>query len=192
LTGGGLRPTFVGVKIYTRTGDGGDTSLFGGGRVSKSDPRVCAYGEVDELNAWIGRALSDLRLDDSLQAPLLRIQRALFGVGGELATREPVHRGKLRDLVTGGDIDFLETSLDAMEVDLPPLKSFVLPGGGPVGSALHVARAVCRRAERSVVALAATEPLRPEIVKYLNRLSDWLFVAARHVNFREGRAETPW
>jgi cob(I)alamin adenosyltransferase len=180
------------MKIYTKTGDRGETSLFGGGRVPKSDPRVCAYGEVDELNAWIGRTLSDLRLDDSLQAPLLRVQRALFGVGGELATREPAHRGKLRDLVAAADIEFLETSLDAMEVDLPPLKSFVLPGGGRVGSALHVARAVCRRAERSVVALAAREPLRPEVVTYLNRLSDWLFVAARHVNFREGHAETPW
>ncbi|MGH2570657.1 MAG: cob(I)yrinic acid a,c-diamide adenosyltransferase [bacterium] len=180
------------MKIYTKTGDGGDTSLFGGGRVSKSDARVCAYGEVDELNAWIGRALADLQMDDSLQSLLLRIQRTLFGVGGELATREPTHRGKLRDLVTDSDIESLETSLDAMEVDLPPLKSFVLPGGGLSSSALHVARAVCRRAERSVVALAATEPLRPELVKYLNRLSDWLFVAARHVNFREGRAETLW
>jgi len=180
------------MKIYTKTGDGGETSLFGGGRVSKSDARVAAYGDVDELNAALGRVLANLRLDDSLQAPLLRIQRALFGVGGEIATREEKHRGKLRDLVTDQDVEFLETSLDAMEVDLPPLQSFVLPGGGPAGSALHVARTVCRRAERSVVALAAGERLRPEIVRYLNRLSDWLFVAARHVNFREGRPETPW
>jgi cob(I)alamin adenosyltransferase len=180
------------MKIYTRTGDAGETSLFGGGRVPKSDERVAAYGDVDELNAAIGRAVANLRLDDSLQAPLVRIQRALFGLGGEIATREDEHRAKLRDLVNDDDVEFLETSLDAMEVDLPPLKSFVLPGGGPAGSALHVARTVCRRAERSVVTLAAEEALRPELVKYLNRLSDWLFVAARHVNFREGHSETPW
>jgi cob(I)alamin adenosyltransferase len=180
------------MKVYTKTGDGGETSLFGGGRVSKSDGRVGAYGDVDELNAAIGRALSNLELEDSLHAPLARIQGTLFGIGGEVATRDDAHRDKLRDLVTGEDVQFLETSLDAMEVDLPPLKTFVLPGGGPAGSSLHVARTVCRRAERSVVALSNAETLRPEIVQYLNRLSDWLFVAARHVNFREGRAETPW
>jgi cob(I)alamin adenosyltransferase len=180
------------MKIYTKQGDDGSTGLFGGGRVPKSHPRVEAYGNVDELNAALGRVVHDLNFDDSFRAPLARIQKTLFGIGGEIATPGEKGRDKLRGLVTDEDVEFLETSLDAMEVDLPPLKTFILPGGGSAGSALHVARTVCRRAERSVVAIAAAESLRPEIVRYLNRLGDWLFVAARHVNFREGVPEIPW
>jgi len=180
------------MKIYTKTGDAGETSLFGGGRVAKSHPRVAAYGDVDELNASIGRAVSNLKMEDSLRSQLERIQKTLFGVGGEVATPGEKGREKLRDLVTDAEVEALETSLDAMEVDLPPLRSFILPGGSPAGSALHVARTVCRRAERSVVELSRTESVRGEVLRYLNRLSDWLFVAARHVNFREGHTETPW
>ncbi len=180
------------MKIYTRTGDGGETGLFGGGRVAKSDARVSAYGDVDELNAAVGAAHAHMPTWPALKERLEGVQRALFGIGGEIATPDPAARGKLRDLVTEEDIRGLEQSIDEMEAELPELKSFLLPGGGPAGAALHVARTVCRRAERSIVGLPDDVEIRPEIVIYLNRLSDWLFVVARYVNHRERRPEIPW
>jgi len=174
------------VKIYTKRGDGGDTSLFGGEQVRKSEPRVGAYGDVDELNAVLGLAHAHVHSWAQLRERIESIQRVLFGIGGELAT--PGDKARLRGLVEDADVEALEGSIDGMEEELPELKSFILPGGGAAGASLHLARTVCRRAERSVVALGA----RDDILRYLNRLSDWLFVAARYVNLRERHPETPW
>ncbi len=179
------------MKIYTRTGDAGETSFFGGGRVPKSDPRVAAYGDVDELGAALGLAHAHLASWPALRKRLEDVQRVLFGIGGEIATPNPAARDRLRGLVREEDVAVLERSIDEMEADLPELKSFILAGGGPAGAVLHLARTVCRRAERSVVGLEGAE-LRPEIVRYLNRLSDWLFVTARYVNRRERHPEILW
>jgi cob(I)alamin adenosyltransferase len=178
------------MKIYTRTGDEGETSLFDGTRVPKADPRVEAYGEVDELNAWLGFARSVLREPD-LEEALTRIQRDLFAVGAELA--DPAHKIAARvtkAAVTEADVERLEQHIDRWEGELEPLRRFILAGGGEAGAALHLARAVCRRAERRVVVL---EP-RPAatVLRYVNRLSDLLFVAARLANKRAGVAEIEW
>jgi cob(I)alamin adenosyltransferase len=179
------------MKIYTRRGDEGTTSFFGGERVAKSDPRVSAYGDVDELSATLGLAYAGLASWLNLRERIEAVQRTLFGIGGEIATPSAKARERLRGLVQDTDVLALEASIDEMEADLPPLQSFVLPGGGPAGAALHLARTVCRRAERSVVALGA-DAVRPEILRYLNRLSDWLFVTARFVNRRERHNEMLW
>ena len=178
------------MKIYTRTGDAGETSLFDGTRVSKSDARVEAYGEVDELNAWLGLARAS-RLDPDLDEALVRIQRDLFALGAQLA--DPAD--KIADRVTKatiGDDDVvrLEQLIDRLEAELPPLRRFILAGGSPAGAALHVARTVCRRAERRMVSL---EPRVDQVLlRYVNRLSDLLFVLARCVNHRAGVVETEW
>lgn len=179
------------VKIYTRTGDDGDTGLFDGTRVSKSDPRVAAYGDVDELNAWLGfvRASTD---DEDVKAMLEQIQRDLFGLGARLA--DPAKRIAERvtkAAVTPQDIARLEDAIDRLESELPPLRRFILAGGSTPGAALHVARTVCRRAERSIVALGS-EAVEPELLIYVNRLSDLLFVMARAVNSRAGAPELEW
>jgi cob(I)alamin adenosyltransferase len=177
------------VKIYTRTGDQGETSLFDGTRVSKADERVDAYGDVDELNAWLGFVLAS-RLPDDLHEALVRIQRDLFALGARLA--DPSHRiaARVEKTTLGSDdIERLEWLIDRLESELPPLTHFVLAGGSPAGAALHVARTVCRRAERRVVALQAVDGL---VVRYLNRLSDLLFVLARVVNHRAGVPEIQW
>lgn len=178
-------------RIYTRTGDAGETGLFGGGRVAKSAPRVAAYGEVDELNAVIGWTL--LRLgDDALAGRLREVQADLFALGAHLATPPDARsRGHLPPLPAGRVVDF-EAWIDEAEEELEPLRSFILPGGGEGGAALHLCRTVCRRAERAVVALAADEAVQPEVLVYLNRLSDLLFVLARLVNHRDGQPEPPW
>jgi cob(I)alamin adenosyltransferase len=181
------------VRIYTRTGDDGDTGLFGGGRVSKDDPRVEAYGDVDELNAAIGlaRAIELMPRIDEVLAP---IQRDLFGLGAILATpdlekmREQLAKARIDD----ARITQLERAIDAGEEELEPLKAFVLPGGTPKAAALHVARTVCRRAERRVVHLQQTVELPPLVTIYLNRLSDLLFVLARVANRRAGAGEVTW
>jgi cob(I)alamin adenosyltransferase len=178
------------MKIYTRTGDAGQTSLFDKTRVSKADSRVDAYGEVDELNAWLGFVRAS-GLDEDLDEPIVRIQRDLFALGAQLA--DP--RDKIAERVTKvslGDEDVarLETLIDWLETELPPLKRFILPGGSPVGSALHLARTVCRRAERRIIAL--DPPVDPVLIRYVNRLSDLLFVLARAVNHRERVPETEW
>jgi cob(I)alamin adenosyltransferase len=179
------------VKIYTRTGDDGDTGLFDGTRVSKSDPRVAAYGDVDELNAWLGfvRASSD---DNDVTTMLEQIQRDLFGLGARLA--DPAKRIAERvtkAAVGSGDIARLETWIDRLDSELPPLRRFILAGGSPTGAALHVARTVCRRAERSIVALGS-DAIEPELLVYVNRLSDLLFVMARAVNRRTAAPELEW
>ena len=178
------------MKIYTRTGDAGETSLFDGTRARKDDARVDAYGEVDELNAWLGfvRASS---LDPTLDAELLALQRDLFALGAQLA--DPSDR--LAPRVTKAVIDDahivrLEELIDRLEEELPPLRRFILAGGTSAGAALHVARTVCRRAERRIVALHP--PIDPVLLRYVNRLSDLLFVLARVINHRAGVTETEW
>lgn len=181
-------------RVYTRTGDQGETGLFGGGRVAKSHPRVAAYGAVDELNATIGAAVAGLTEADGLQDRLTTIQRDLFAVGAHLATPPDARpRGHLPPLPTERVAE-IEDWIDDAEAELDPLDSFVLPGGSVAGAALHVARTVCRRAEREVVALAAEEEqsLDPGIIIYLNRLSDLLFEWARLANHRAGVPETRW
>ena len=178
------------MKIYTRTGDMGDTALFDNSRVSKADPRVDAYGEVDELNAWLGVVRSE-GVDPDLGADLVHIQRDLFAVGAQLA--DPSER--LADRVTkafinDADVLRLEAMIDRLEQEVPPLARFILAGGVHPGAALHVARTVCRRAERRIVGLMpAPDPL---LIRYMNRLSDLLFVLARAVNHRAGQPETEW
>lgn len=176
------------MKIYTRTGDQGDTGLFGGARVRKNDPRVEAYGTVDELNAHIGMARS-LELAAVVGEPLQRIQSELFTLGAELACA-PSHLGKLRmRLIDEEDVLRFEAEIDEHESSLPPLSQFILPAGSPAGAALHVARTVCRRAERRCLELS---DVRPEILRYLNRLSDLLFVFARRACHLAETIETPW
>lgn len=178
------------MKIYTRTGDTGETGLFAGGRVPKDGLRVEAYGAVDELNAVLGLARTVVA-DAELDAALARIQHDLFALGADLAT--PLNAAtswvvRADDAMTAR----LEAELDRFETELPPLTRFILPGGTPAAAHLHLARTVCRRAERRVVRLAHAEPVNQAVLRYLNRLSDWLFVAARLANHRAGRADEPW
>jgi cob(I)alamin adenosyltransferase len=181
------------LRIYTRTGDEGTTGLFGGGRVDKSHPRVEAYGEVDELNAALGLARS-IEMMPRIDEVLVPVQRDLFAIGALLAT--PDH-AKMREQlekarVDEGRIAQLERAIDEGEAELEPLRSFIIPGGTPKAAALHVARTVCRRAERRVVALAREIELPELVVIYLNRLSDLLFVLARVANRRAGAGEVTW
>jgi cob(I)alamin adenosyltransferase len=178
------------VKIYTKTGDGGETSLFDGTRVSKSDSRVDAYGEVDELNAWLGLVRSS-SLDPDVDSALVRIQQDLFALGAQLA--DPAHKIAVRvakATLADEDVQRLEATIDRLETELQPLRRFILAGGAPAGAALHVARTICRRAERRMVAL---EPAPDAVlIRYVNRLSDLLFVMARVINHRAGVPETEW
>ena len=179
------------MKIYTRTGDGGDTGLFDGTRVAKSDPRVAAYGDVDELNAWLGLARAELA-DLQLEPMLEQIQRDLFALGARLADPARKISGRVtKAAVTAEDISRLENWIDLLESELPPLGRFILAGGCRAGAALHVARTVCRRAERSMVALGG-DAFESDLLIYINRLSDLLFVMARAVNRRAAAAETEW
>jgi cob(I)alamin adenosyltransferase len=178
------------VKIYTRTGDSGDTGLFDGTRVAKNDPRVAAYGDVDELNAWLGSARTELA-DADVSAMIEQIQRDLFALGARLADPAKKIAGRVtKAAVAPEDIRRLEDWIDRLESELPPLRRFILAGGCRAGAALHVARTVCRRAERRIVALAPVPDLL--LVRYINRLSDLLFVLARVVNHRAGQPETEW
>ena len=187
------------MKIYTKTGDAGDTALFGGGRVPKSDPRVAAYGDVDELNAWIGVARAQMAAREGAMADLVvaleRAQQDLFVVGAILATPNPSRRKGAKFELPQERIEALEREIDGWQERLPPLQSFILPGGGDAGAALHAARAVCRRAERAIVGLAGdgtVDDLPPTLLPYVNRLGDWLFVCARVANDRAGERETTW
>lgn len=178
------------MKIYTKTGDRGETGLFAGPRVLKNHPRVAAYGDVDELNAVLGVARAE-QPSQNVDALLAGIQHDLFAVGAELATPDPARRAG--NQVSDARIAELEAAIDEFESTLPPLKEFILPAGGRLGATLHFARTVCRRAERSVASLAAGEAdfdLRP--LRYLNRLSDLLFVLARAVNNQSGLGDTVW
>lgn len=179
------------MKIYTKTGDRGQTGLFGGARVSKADPRVEAYGEVDELNAVLGVARA-AAADAPNAALLQRVQSELFSLGAELA-KDPSKDVDLGVAVVGdAEIQALEQAIDEHERDLPPLKTFVLPGGTLEAAFLHQARTACRRAERRLVALDAEGGVRGETLRYLNRLSDLLFVLARHANYRAKVEDVPW
>ena len=180
------------MKIYTKTGDRGTTSLIGGTKVSKSHLRIDAYGTVDELNSWIG-VVSDHTGDEALKKVLKEVQDRLFTIGSSLAC-DPEKEPKLKipDLHEG-DITFLESEIDRMSAALPEMKSFVLPGGAPAVSFAHVARCVCRRAERLCVALQEVElEVEDLVLKYLNRLSDHLFMLARYIGQQQGAEEIKW
>jgi cob(I)alamin adenosyltransferase len=179
------------VRIYTKTGDGGETSLFDGTRVPKTDLRVAAYGDVDELQAALGVCATH-EVGGDVSEMLVTIQRDLFALGARLA--DPSHRIAARVtkiVVDETSVSRLEQWIDRLEATLPPLRHFILSGGSPGGAALHLARTVCRRAERSVLAVG-TEAIEATVLIYLNRLSDLLFVMARAVNHRAGVAETEW
>ena len=181
------------MKIYTRTGDQGSTGLFGGGRVSKDDIRVEAYGDVDELNAVIGMARS-VEMMPRIDEVLVPIQRDLFAIGALLATpdREKMAQHLEKARIDDARIAELERAIDDGEAELEPLRSFILPGGTPKAAALHVARTTCRRAERRVVRLQGEVELPALAVVYLNRLSDLLFTLARVANRRAGAGEVTW
>ena len=177
------------MRIYTKTGDKGDTGLLGGSRVAKDSPRIAAIGDVDELNAAIGMARVYAAQSD-LDGLLGRIQNWLFDAGAELASPEG---GRIRvESLTGNEAAELERSIDSQTDALPPLANFILPGGSPLAAHLHHCRAVCRRAERSVVALHQIEPQREELLILLNRLSDWLFVSGRTANKALGVSDLEW
>jgi cob(I)alamin adenosyltransferase len=179
------------VKIYTRTGDDGTTGLLGPGRVDKDSPRIEAYGTVDELNAALGLARAAI-LDVAAESLVARLQNDLFVVGSALADPSPA--GRFHHAVDASRVAQLEREIDILEAELPPLTRFILPGGTPGAAQLHLARTVCRRAERQVIRLVhqPEEHVAHEILAYLNRLSDLLFVLARAVNRRSGVADTPW
>ncbi len=182
------------IKIYTRTGDEGQTGLFGGQRVSKDALRVEAYGVVDELNALIGHSISILG-ESALCPILLEIQHVLFDVGADLATpmEESNQKGsRIVKRLSSDKVYQLEVAIDELEERLLPLTKFILPGGTQGGSSLHVARTVGRRAERRCVTLAGVEDINSEVVRYLNRLSDFLFVAARYANKEAGLSDIYW
>jgi cob(I)alamin adenosyltransferase len=181
------------MRIYTKTGDAGQTGLFGGGRVAKDHVRVAAYGEVDELNSAIGvaRSTAPAALFD---AELEAIQRDLFALGGHLATPDPakVRAALEKAELSAGRVAAFERAIDAADQELPPLRAFILPAGDPKAAALHLARTVCRRAERGVVRLAGESEVPELFLIYLNRLSDYLFTLARLANHRAGRGEVTW
>lgn len=184
------------MKIYTKTGDKGQTSLYGGTRVSKASARVESYGNIDELNSFIGFAKSEIH-EEKVLNQLKKIQFDLFTVGSESAT--PVDKltlangkSRLSLMISETEIEELENWMDEMEGKLEPLQYFILPGGGKSATSLHICRTVCRRAERSLIFLNETEEVRPELIKYLNRLSDYLFVLARYISKISGEKEEFW
>jgi len=183
-------------KIYTKTGDKGETSLYGGTRVSKAAARVESYGTLDELNAFIGLAKAEIS-DEKVLSQLQKIQFDLFTVGSEAATptdKMLLANGKNRlDLmISEKEITELELWMDDFDAELEPLRFFILPSGGKAAATLHVCRTVCRRAERAMVFLNETEEVRPELIKYLNRLSDYLFILARYISKISGEKEDYW
>jgi cob(I)alamin adenosyltransferase len=181
-------------KLYTRSGDTGLTGLFGGGRVPKDHPRVAAYGAVDELNSALGVAIAFLT-DANLIAELTSVQNELFNIGSELASETAGKKAAaFGQLFTDSDrkIAALESLTDQFDTSLPQLETFILPSGSQAGALLHLCRTVCRRAEREVVHLHHEEPVNPDLIRYLNRLSDLLFALARYVNHADGKPETLW
>ena len=183
-------------KIYTKTGDKGETSLYGGTRVSKAAARVESYGTLDELNAFIGLAKAEIS-DEKVSSQLQKIQFDLFTVGSEAATPTDkliLANGKNRlDLmISEEEISELEHWMDDLDAELEPLQFFILPSGGKAAASIHVCRTVCRRAERAMVYLNETEEVRPELIKYLNRLSDYLFILARYISKISGEKEDYW
>jgi cob(I)alamin adenosyltransferase len=178
-------------KVYTRTGDDGTTGLGAGGRVGKDSPRIEAYGTVDELNSQIGVVLSS-GVNETIAPALAAIQNDLFHLGSDLCIPEEEKKRLAVPRIEERHVAALEDLMDRLSEELPPLENFVLPGGAPAAAQLHVARTVCRRAERLVVTLARREPVGPHTVEYLNRLSDALFVMARHENKRRGIPDVLW
>ena len=180
------------MKIYTKGGDHGQTGLLGGQRVPKDHLRLHTYGTFDELNAFIGLVLAEPTLgkDSSVRVGLARVQSELFQLGAELAT--PPGKPVSTRLIQPEEIARLEREIDAMEAKLPPLHSFILPGGSKAAAHLHLSRTVCRRAERELVVLNRSEPVRAEVLGYVNRLSDYLFVAARYANHELSVSDVPW
>jgi cob(I)alamin adenosyltransferase len=178
------------MKIYTKKGDKGQTGLFGGGTLPKDDLRIAAYGTVDELNAVVGLAISQ-GPQAEVRARLIEVQKQLFILGAELATLEPSPQ-MLKGYLQEGHVVTLEEQMDGWEKELNPLKKFILPGGATTATYLHLARTVCRRAERSLVTLHQKQRLRPEVLKYTNRLSDWFFVLARYANHLEKKEDILW
>lgn len=172
-------------KIYTRTGDDGSTGLGDGSRVAKDAPRVSAYGTTDELNCTVGMVLAVDDVPEKVRASLTQVQHDLFDLGGELCIPG-------MEMIQDADIERLETMLDDFNAELPALKEFILPGGGMAAAHCHLARTVCRRAEREVVALSRSEVVRPQAIRYLNRLSDLLFVVARVLARASGHGEVLW
>jgi len=179
----------MGMKIYTKTGDQGQTGLFGGRRVSKGHLRIEAYGTVDELNACVGLVRDQLS-DEKGRDCLKEIQDRLFIVGANLAS-DPQKELPKPD-IRASDVDLLESEMDRMDASLPELRNFILPGGHPLVSTCHLARCVCRRAERMVVVLAGEESVDPILIQYLNRLSDYLFILSRHIAADLGVEEVTW
>ena len=179
------------MKIYTKTGDDGTTGLFGGKRVAKFSAGIEAYGTVDELNAVIGVALTH-DLHAKVSEPLQHISSLLFTVGSDLATPQDASQKSSVPAITEEHVDFLEKWIDAYQEHLPALRNFILPGGSPGGAHLHLARTVCRRAERAIVALKQDEEINPIVLRFINRLSDYFFVAARFVNAKEGHDDIEW
>lgn len=178
------------MKIYTKTGDTGQTSLFGGKRVSKSDLRIDSYGTIDELNSYIG-LLRDQEVNQKRKDSLIEIQDRLFTIGSILATEPGNDKVKVPAL-RAEDIQALEKEIDVLDAQLPPMRSFVLPGGHPSVSICHITRTVCRRAERLIVALDSVEKVEPLVIQYMNRLSDYLFILSRIISVELGAEETPW
>lgn len=178
-------------KVYTRTGDDGTTALGGGSRVGKDSPRIAAYGTVDELNSQIGLALAS-GVNDDITASLRSIQNDLFHLGSDLCVPEEEKERRPVPSIEERHVAALESLMDRLSEELPPLENFILPGGAPGAAQLHVARTICRRAERHVVSLAAEVEVDPVVLAYLNRLSDFLFVAARVANHRARREEPLW
>ncbi len=179
------------MRLYTGVGDRGATALFDGATVPKDDPRVAVYGDVDELNAAVGLARA-AGLPGDLDEMAAAVQRDLFAIGARLADpRSRISERVTKARIGRADVERLEGWIDGVDGALPPLRSFILPGGGPPGAALHQARAVCRRAERAIVGLGV-DAVDPELLRYVNRLSDLLFALARAVNHRSGAAEVEW
>lgn len=180
------------MNIYTRTGDDGSTGLIGGARVAKSDPRIECYGTIDELNAGLG--LVAVAADTELRARVREEQSALFSIGAYLASPAdtPAEQAYLIEALEHASAERLERQIDDAQATLPGLRNFILPGGTDLAARLHLARTVCRRAERLLVAFATNRPTDPAILTYFNRLSDWLFVQARRANHVAGEPDVPW
>lgn len=178
------------MKIYTKGGDSGQTGLYGGARVDKDDLRIQTYGTLDELNASLGVVLAQSALPGEIRSCLLRLQSELFQLGSELAT--PAGKSAGIALISDAEVTALEKEIDGWETQLQPLKNFILPGGAPTSALIHLARTISRRAERELVTLHKHSPVRDVVLRYVNRLSDHLFVLARHANFRAGTPDTPW
>lgn len=179
-------------KIYTRTGDGGETGLVDGSRLPKNAPRMAAIGDVDELNSAIGVAITHLHHGSHANKPLARVQNDLFDLGADFATPgEDFTPSEMALRIVSSQVEWLESEIDRLNGNLKPLDSFILPGGCKAAAALHLARAICRRAERSSVAAAQDVALNPSAMAYLNRLSDYLFTLARHLN-DDGAGDVKW